>query len=322
MKRLLVISGGAILIALGIGLLDFDIGSASALADGGNSQSHQRSPSTSQVRPPAKGPTNAEAKAAQESGCPGKKVRHIDNEHAHAPKLEPTQPIEFTVHETSSVLNFGSKRNTRADYVVLKASEPIPGDIYSSDFEIDSLEPLRRIGEASLESVHLKSPTFTPPHFFNHRKEIGFDFCVSTKGGKPGTYTGQFQFIGPGSIVTATLTQTVQLKAENDTFLKALIGVIVLALILLAVNHLILPANPQHWKEWAARIILIVVSLAAAVSAMLIAWSQNPTWGENLWVAIGALVATAFGAAGLGSTLSAAAGQIKSPPDDPTTPNP
>jgi hypothetical protein len=72
-----------------------------------------------------------------------------------------------------------------------------------------------------------------------------------------------------------------------------------------------------------ARIIVIVLSLAAAGSAMLLAWSQNATWGENIWVAVGALVATAFAAAGLGGTLTAAAGQINvrgsKPPSDTDT---
>lgn len=315
MKRLLLISVAAVLIALGIGLLGFGTG-ASALAGGGNSQSHQHSPSTPQTQPPAKGPTNAEAKVAQERGCPGKKVRHIDNEHAHTPQVEPTNPIEFAVHQTSSVLNFGSSRDTRVDYIVLKASREIPVGIFSSDFEIDSLEPMRRIGEASLESVHLRSPTFTPPHFFNHRKEIGFNLCVSSANGDPGTYTGQFQFIGPGAIETATLTQTAQLKAPTSDFLVRVIGVIVLATLLLVVTNIVGPGWPKNGSEWLARIALVIVSLAASASAMLIAWSQNPTWGENIWVATAALVTTAFGAAGLGGTLTAAAARINPDPNN------
>jgi hypothetical protein len=258
-------------------------------------------------------PSNAEAQEAQQAGCPGTKVRHIDSDHAHTPSEPPTKPVEFTVHESSSVLNFGSNRGIRFDYIVLRATEPIPPNIYSSDFEIDSFEPMRRIGEASLESVHLPAPTYTPPHFFNHRKEIGFNLCVSSgQDADAGTYTGQFELVGPGAIETTTVTQTAQLKAENVTFVWSFIAVLVFAFVLLVMNQLILPASPtkKEWKAWVARIVVIVFALAAAASAMLVAWSQNPTWGENLWVAIGALIATAFAAAGVGSTLTAAAAQF------------
>jgi hypothetical protein len=261
----------------------------------------------------AETPSNAEAQEAQQAGCPGKKVRHIDSDHAHTPSEPPSEPIEFTVHESSSVLNFGSNRGTRFDYIVLRATEPIPTNVYSSDFEIDSFEPMRRIGEASLESVHLPAPNYTPPHFFNHRKEIGFNLCVSSgQDADAGTYTGQFELVGPGTIETTTITQTAQLKAEDQTFVWSFVAVLVFALILLVMNQLILPASPtkDEWKAWVARIVVIVFALSAAASAMLVAWSQNPTWGENLWVAIGALIATAFAAAGVGSTLTAAAAQF------------
>jgi hypothetical protein len=311
-------------------------GSASALAAGKNTGHQQPAPkpvseAKSTLQTP---PTNAEAQVAQERGCSSPKLRSVDVEHAHTPHVTPEQPVEFTVQETSSVLNFGSGRDKRADYIVLKASQPIPEGIYSTNFEIDSLQPLRRIGEASLESTHLKPPTFTPPHFFNHRKEIGFNLCVDASGGKPGTYTGQFQFVSPGAIETVTLTQTAQLKAEDAWFWGPLILVGVLALILLITNVYV--QSEGGWKKWTpqqrvARIVLIIFSVGAALSAMLIAWSQNPTWGENIWVAVGALVTTAFTAAGLGSTLTAAAGQIKTnsggdetakptPPPPPTPP--
>jgi hypothetical protein len=257
---------------------------------------------------------NARAQEALQHGCKGELIRHVDIEHAHTPLEEPLKKIEFTVHETSAVLNFGEHRGTRADYVVLKASKPIPPGIYSKDFEIDSLEPLRRIGEASLESVQLRSPTFTPPHFFNHRKEIGFDLCVNDGAGEPGTYTGQFQFIGPGAIGTATLTQTVQIKAQKHIFIWTLLGVAALSLLLLIVTNIIQPGWPKGGGEWAARLTFVAISLIAALSAMLIAWSQNPTWGENFWIAVAALVTTAFGAAGLGGTLNAVATKINPDP--------
>lgn len=291
----------------------FGLGPDLALAGG-----HPGSPQQTREAPPAgeapKAPTNAEAKKAQERGCPGQKVRRVDNEHAHEPAVAPTRPIEFAVHETSSVINFGSSRDVRANYIVLKASREIPRGIYSTDFEIDSLEPIRRIGEASLESVHLKPPTFTPPHFFNHRREIGFNLCVTSANGHPGTYTGQFQFIGPGAIQTATLTQTAQLKAQAHDFVWRWLLVLAIALALLFVTIIIQPGWPRGGSEWCARLAFVFVSLGASALAMLIAFSQNPTWGENIWVATAALITTAFGAAGLGGTLTAAAARINPDP--------
>jgi hypothetical protein len=289
--------------------------SASALAGSGNSRSQQHPPNAPPPQPTRQGPTNADAKEAQERGCPGNKVRQIDHEHAHTPQDEPKEPIEFAVHQSSSVLNFGSSRDIRADYIVLKAAREIPVGIFSTDFEIDSLEPMRRIGEASLESVHLRSPTFTPPHFFNHRKEIGFNLCVSGANGDPGTYTGQFQFIGPGAIETATLTQTAQLKAPTGDFRSRFFVVVGLAAFLLFVTNVVQPGWPKNGSEWWARGVIVLVSLGASALAMLIAFSQNPTWGENIWVATAALVTTAFGAAGLGGTLSAAAARINPDPE-------
>jgi hypothetical protein len=260
--------------------------------------------------PPPGTPSNAEAGAAQEAGCPGRKVRKIDTDHAHVSADPPTTPIEFSVHETSSVLNFGPNRGRRVDYIVLKASEPIPTDIYSTNFEIDTVEPMRRIGEASLESVQLPPPTYTPPHFFNHRKEVGFNFCVASGENDPGTYTGQYELIGPGAIETATLTQTAQLKEGESTFFIWLGAVLVLAGVLLVLNQIILPETPKG-KALTASIVFIVIALAAAASAMLTAWSQSPTWGENIPIAVAALITTAFGAAGVGSTLSTVASHIK-----------
>jgi hypothetical protein len=313
MRRGLVLV--AVLIVLGT------IGSAAAgKPSGGAGQGQPAAPAGS--KPTAPEPqaaiSNREAQAAQEEGCPAEKVRQIDTDHAHELANPPSTPISFVVHESSSVVNFGTKRGTRADYVVLTASEAIPPNVYSTDFEMDSIEPMRRIGEAGLESNHLPAPTYTPPHFFNHRKEVGFNLCIpsGSSGEDAGTYTGVYDLVGPGSIETATVTQTAQLKAGKGTF-WAWFGIVVFfALVLLVMNHLVLPAKPTSPKEWVARIVVILFSLAAAAAAMLVAWSQNATWGENIWVAIGALIATAFAAAGVGSTLSAAAARIEGPGAD------
>jgi hypothetical protein len=248
----------------------------------------------------------------EERECPQTGARPVDSP-AEEMTREPKGRTEFTVRESNPVMNFGPGRGTQEDYVVLIASKELPKRVTAANFEIDTVEPMRRIGEASLLSSHLPPPTFTRPHFFNHRTEISFTLCVKSGGKDAGTYTGQFQFISPGAIETATLTQTAQLKAEESTFIWWFVGVLLLAAVLLGVNQLILPDWPTGRREWLARSVVIGLSLAAAASAMLVAWSQNATWGENIWVAVGALIGTAFAAAGLGGTLSAAAGQIRSP---------
>ncbi len=243
------------------------------------------------------------------------KLRRV-GELAVEPKVKPKKPIEFSVRETNPVLSFGSKRGVQANYIVLSTSEPIPKNIFSKNFEIDSLEPLRRITTGGLESIHLDPPTYTRPHIFNHRREIGFNLCVSARGGEPGSYNGQFQFVGPGAIATATLTQTAQLKAEQGTFEIAFFGVAGLAFVLLLFSSYFQSKGGWSGRQILARLVVIVLSLVSTLLAMLVAFSESPTWGENLWLAVGALIATAFGAAGLGNTITAAAEKITSEKDE------
>jgi hypothetical protein len=251
-----------------------------------------------------------------EADCPDGGGIPVDTAAAQMAKEPEQEAIEFTVQESNPVLNFGTSRDMQEDYVVLKASKKIPKEVTPANFEIDTVQPMRRIGEASLLSSHLPPPTFTEPHFFNHRTEISFSLCVESGGKDAGTYTGQFQFVSPGTIETATLTQTAQLKTEESSFIFWFVLVLLLSAALLIVNLMVLPGRPKGGREWVARSMVILLSLAAAGSAMLVAWSQSATWGENIWVAVGALVATAFAAAGLGGTLSAAALQIN-PTKDP-----
>jgi hypothetical protein len=323
MKRGLV---GAVLVLVlaSLTVASSGIAAATSSQDGANQKSgHQKGAEKNKNKAAhhPKGPVKVElvnagwpgagTAGAREAECPDTGARPVDTP-AQTLNPEPKQAIKFTVQESNPVLNFGPGRATQEDYVVLRASEKIPREVSAANFEIDTVEPMRRIGEASLLSSHLPAPTYTEPHFFNHRTEISFTLCVAGNGKDAGTYTGQYQFISPGSIETATLTQTAQLKTNESSFILCFICVMVLAGLLLIVNQIVLAGRPKG-VEWVARLVVIVLSLAAAASAMLLAWSQNATWGENIWVAIGALVATAFAAAGLGGTLTTAAAQINTP---------
>ncbi len=220
------------------------------------------------------------------------------------------EPIELEARTTDPVLNFGDGRGTLYDYVVLKASQPIPPDVPSAAFEIDSLEPMRRIGGEGLESARLRVPTYSRPHFFNHRSEIGFSLCVTAASGKPGTYTGQFLFVGPGTIASVPITQTAQLKIEEWKFLIALVIVLIVTLAFLAVRALAEFDSEVEPREVVVKMTLLLISVAAAGLAMYLVYDKTPTWGDDLVVNGAALIATAFTAAGLGNTLAAGTGKI------------
>lgn len=249
----------------------------------------------------------AEQQAASDAAGDPFCVRRI-NERAREANV--TEPIELDVRETDPVLNFGDGRGTLYDYVVLKASKPIPAGVPSSSFEIDSLEPMRRIGSEGLESSRLRVPTFSRPHFFNHRKEIGFSLCVTAASGEPGTYTGKFLFVGPGEIDSAAITQTAQLKSKEWKFLVALIVVLLVTFAFLGVKAFAEFEGEAEPREVAVKITLLLAAVAAAGIAMYLVYDKSPTWGDDFAVDAAALIATAFTAAGLGNTLVAGTGRI------------
>jgi hypothetical protein len=246
---------------------------------------------------------DAAPESEEEAECKEKYARSI-NEQAHPASVSIPDPIELTVHATDPVLSFGAGRGIKSDYIVLKASSPIPEKVFSTNFEIDSLEPLRRIGSESLESVRLVSPTYTRPHFFNHRKEIGFNLCIDGAHGEPGTYTGQFLFVGPGEISSAVLTQTAQMKSTKGKFAIFLILVLLATFVFLCVRAYAELGPNTSGRELTIKIFLLLVSVAAAGLAMALVYAKSATWGENQVVSVAALIATAFTAVGLGNTLS------------------
>jgi hypothetical protein len=226
------------------------------------------------------------------------------NERADVPRRLETAPIEFNVRESDPVLSFGPDRKTKRDFIVLKASQPIPEGVYSSDFEIDSLEPLRRIGSAELESERLPSPTYSRPHFFNHRKELAMNLCVTPAGGDPGTYTGQLLFAGPGAISSVTLTQTAQLKAGPGSFWPYFVLIVLITIVALALRSYTKLHRSSAKKEIFAEIVVVLGSAGAAALAMILIYEETPTWGEKGIAAVVALITAAFTAAGLGAVIS------------------
>jgi hypothetical protein len=246
-----------------------------------------------------------------ELDCAHVNLRRINETAVPSEFAEVTKPIEFSVHETNPVVSFGAGRGIEADYILLQATRPIPEGILSKNFEIDTREPMKRIGTSSLESVHLRAPFYTRPHFFNHRREIGFNLCVPGAGADPGTYTGQFVFVGPGKIVSAVITQTAQLKATHSMF-WIIAGGVLLAMLIALITKTFLEHSGALWKGpfwWS--LLLVVPLVIASLLAMLLAYTEAPTWGENLAFAISALIATAFTAAGLGNTLTAAGSALR-----------
>jgi hypothetical protein len=260
------------------------------------------------------GPRSEEAhsKAAVASAKNGRCTRSV-NERAEPTHQKESVPIEFSVHESDPVLNFGVDRNTKRDVVVLKGSRKIPPGIESKNFEIDSVEPLRRIGTAELESTRLHSPRYSRPHFINHRKELVFSLCVKATDGEAGIYTGQFLFAGPGLISSVTLTQTAQLKDGSGKFLPFFIVIVLVTLIALAVRAYTEFEGKPQVKEFVAAGVVVIGSAGAAALAMFLLYEETPTWGEKGTVVAGAaLVAAAFTAAGLGAVLGGGSPKIVS----------
>jgi hypothetical protein len=246
-----------------------------------------------------------------ELDCADVPLRRINEAAVRATFAKVKKPIQLSVHETTPVVSFGAGRNTEADYVVLQASREIPEGILSKNFEIDTREPMKRIGASSLESVHLRAPRYTRPHFFNHRREIGFNLCVVGAGADPGTYTGQFVFVGPGKIASVVLTQTAQLKATHSTFWWFAGFVLAAMLVVLGFKAVLEHRGELNSPSFFLSCFRVLFFVAAGGVAMWLAYSEAPTWGENLAFAISALIATAFTAAGLGNTLTAAAGNFR-----------
>lgn len=311
---LIALSAPPALLATNPGVTTTTSGKSSSPPNKGGPHNKSESHKSGGEQPPSQGKHSANRTGPKAEEAHAKKAEQAVkkrpcaksvNERADVPKQPETDPIEFDVHESDPVLNFGSERKTKSNFIVLKASQPIPEGVYSTDFEIDSLEPLLRIGKAELESERLPSPTYSRPHFFNHRKELAFNLCVKPTG-DPGTYTGQLLFAGPGLISSVTLTQTAQLKASEGSFwlLSASILLITaVALILRAFGKL----DKNHFgiKDFFAEGVVVAGSLIAAFLAMYLLYSENPTWGEKGVVVAGAaLFAAAFTAAGLSAVVS------------------
>jgi hypothetical protein len=245
------------------------------------------------------------ATAASQVKCPNR------INHSYATKAEQKHavsvgkpPITLEPTQNEPVINFGSRREKLPDFIVFKASRPIPKSVKWTSFEIDSLEPMRRVGEGGLETEHLNLPSYSRPRFFNHRKYVAFNLCVNGLEGDPGVYTGQFLFSGPAGMPPKTIVQTAQLKLSGSKFGFWLAVALLVTLVFLWIRTYSQFEDKHGKKERRVRIAVMVIPVFAAGAAMYLVYDGSPTWGTDLPLSVAALIGTAFTAAGLGSSIS------------------
>jgi hypothetical protein len=220
-------------------------------------------------------------------------------------------PIELEVsNQSDQVLNFGDGRGVKSDLIILKATDPLPKTVEEKHFQLETLQPMKRIGSDSLESTSLSSLTYSQPKFFDNRQRIKFFICASAKDGKPGTYTGQALLSGPPGVASVTITQTAQMKTQEWQFLIFLVLALAIAAMLLLWKTSIDLKDKKPKTRTIARIGILASSLLVMGGAMYAAYNSNPAWGADLYASIAAVVGTGLAAAGFGSGISAAVQQM------------
>lgn len=242
----------------------------------------------------------------------------VNQQAKDGPAVKP--PVELEVaSQSDSILNFADGRGEKTDFIVLKASDPLSKGVTPDQFELDTLTPLRRIGEDSLESTRLKQPMRSDVRIFDHGNRVAFTLCVSANGGEPGTFNGQYLLSGPTGVSSATVTQTAQLKATLGQFLPWLIGVLLVTAVIMAIK---LVSRSDDKKAKMGQVAIAVVSVVAAGIAMVLVYNGDQTWGTNTLASAAALLATGFTAAGIGSGSSTAIGKLTAalPTDDQAKP--
>jgi hypothetical protein len=245
--------------------------------------------------------------AAKEANCP------LETE-GSSPVAEVTAvdpPIELEVaNQSDQVLNFGDGRGAKSDLVVLKATDPLPKTVKEDQFQLQVLQPMKRIGSDGLESTRLTDLTYSEPKFFDNRQRIKFSICANAEGGKSGTYTGQVLLSGPPGVASVTITQTAQLKSKQTLFLLFLLVALFLAGALLWWKTSLDLEDKKPKTRKVARIAIVAGSLISMGAAMYAVYNSNPAWGADLYASFAAVVGTGLAAAGLGSTVSGAVQQI------------
>lgn len=228
--------------------------------------------------------------------------------------------ITLKPETAGEVINFGGTRGTRSVDVVLLASRPLPKEFTVKQLELDSPKRFRRTGQ-TLDSASLRLPRFSNPQIIEHRKKIRLRICVDTTDAPAGAYSGQVFISGPPGITGTSVTLTVNAKTTTSFFFLFLILALVVAFFLLLFKaakeekEKREAKNPPETPKWREVIFprfkdpLFLVSTAIALVAALVAmrgiYDSNPAWGTETWTNVFALCGTAFGAAGVGSLITA-----------------
>ena len=242
------------------------------------------------------------------------------NKSARDPGKEISPRITLKPEAASEVINFGGTRGTRSVDVVLLASRPLPKEFSVKQLELDSPKRFRRTGQ-TLDSASLRLPGFSNPQIIEHRKKIRLRICVDMTDAPAGTYSGQVFISGPPGITGTSVTLTINAKTKEFLFFLFLIFALVIAFLLLLFKaakeekekrEAKKPPETPRWREVIGPrfkdpvfLVSTAVALAAALVAMRAIYDTNPAWGTETWTNVFALCGTAFGAAGVGSLITA-----------------
>ncbi len=235
-----------------------------------------------------------------------------------------SRSITLKPESTSEIINFGGTRGTKSIDIVLLASHPLPKTFSVKQLELDSPKQFSRSSQ-TLDSAGLPLPRFSNPQLIEHRKKIRLRLCIDTTGAQAGTYTGTVFISGPPGITSTSITVTANIKTRECLFLLFLIFALLGAFLLL----LFKAAKEVREGDEAAKkadstkavttwraallssltdptfVVSTVIALGAALVAMRAIYDSTPAWGADTWTNAFALCGTAFGAAGVGSLITA-----------------
>lgn len=246
------------------------------------------------------------ASATADTGCP----RPANRPAADGSPIDPK--IALKAEAATEAINFGGDRGTKSIDVILLASRPLPKTFSVKQLEIDSPKRFARIGQMQ-ETTSLKMLRFSNPQIIEHRRKIRVRVCVDTSSAAPGIYGGQVNFSGPSGLAGTTVTMTVNAKLSDGRFMFFLFLALAAAFLLLLFkaakeakkdNEQWRHAIQVHLKD-PTFIVSTIIALGAALVAMRAIYDSDPAWGADTWTSFFALCGTAFGAAGVGSLVSA-----------------
>ena len=246
------------------------------------------------------------AAAWAQSSCP------VPANKPASPGNELDPKIVLKPESSSEALNFGGNGGTRSFIVVLSTSRPLPGGFTGKQLELDAPKPFSRVS-TTFDSATLPTPRFSHPQIIEHRHKVRFRVCVDASKSSAGVYSGQVNVSGPPGLSPVLVTATVNIKTDSTTFYFFVVVVLAGAFLLLLFKSA--KEDKQVKKEWKKSlrrnltdptfVISTVIALGAAFFAMRAIYDKDPAWGADTWASILALGGAAFGAAGVGSVISA-----------------